>query len=1259
MPRKDFKNDLEQASVGILPANLFALKEGEDDGTFTFVFKSPKIDCGVTFQAHISDVGDYPKAHSFFIFAISEYVSERIGDAIADIGSIEGLTIENLIKFLANKLNSSLATSNTRDNEDLEMLDDEGWDKLEEPPEGDDESEDGFPYDDDDPLNAFDSAPNEYRKTSATTESLPASDLSEAELKAFQSRVRADLREVTNAGFRFASQGFLLHPRQSCYVMVSCRVAKLGIPEDAMKAWYLDREEYIMLLIHYPHGYKTLEQITFGSKVKMHVGVTKKHKVSLHAAIETFTQVEHERNSPNESQTQDTSGMSIRPLFIGAALNDLLNSRLVALICYRQDRHLSWTGAEALYNDSQGRGVNAHLSDSRFQYEADFVAKQHLTRLATSDHLEDRTTTFSFPLVAAQFALHRLVYCTDFCLVCWCKTGDDFDALKPYVCSKPLCLFQYINLGFGPSIEFEILTQPYVVDLLISFCYVSASARSLKEFPAGLGINVPHPNHFRDSAPTPGPNPMYAARFPRRYGDMIPQSIADSGPASVSVKAIWDKEKKEFTLSDTRTTLPRAGEWVCFWEKRSVKHHCRITETFYPSVRHGPVITEEEENSAQNEQQTTQQYGYSSQVASSRVSNALPQSPLSNANSPSKSDHSIEVRIVSYSNHFDDLSNDNKQASLVGLLNSLPSVFEMRDYLQKKRKQGTLQNWTEKITPSALSVLRWIIASNRSCIVQPENLTDTEKPAEEQVYGMNEYLQFRFASGAPDKESRFVKNVRDTTARLWLQHPTLFAWHGSPLCNWHSIVREGLNYDRISHGRAFGNGVYHSLYSSTSLGYSQFGYDSKSWPSSSLKITNAVSLNEIVNAPAEYVSRSPHLVVGQVDWIQTRYLFVKASLKAPGAVARPLQVLDQDPSMTPVGPTNEPLVIPIAAISRSRRPGAKAVASGVDGNKRSKVSTLGKVYGNDEDDVCALSSDTSDDEDRELLFPANVAPLTDHSNRSLEEKRAMARRVVPKRVPQESTALFVPGTLDRSSLPLLAPPTYATTQATKALQREIKNLLKTQNTVPAEELGWYFDPELVENPYQLIVELHSFDSKLPLAQDMQAQKVNSVILELRFGQGFPFSPPFIRVIRPRFLPFMSGGGGHVTAGGAICMELLTNSGWNPSTVLDAILLQVRMAITSTEPRPARLEKGGVQGDYGVGEAAEAYKRACITHGWQISADFQSMSTMGHIDPMLGRVANRLLAPATPSNSGTTNFPTLPMPLNLLPKGSSMDKHLGL
>jgi len=44
----------------------------------------------------------------------------------------------------------------------------------------------------------------------------------------------------------------------------------------------------------------------------------------------------------------------------------------------------------------------------------------------------------------------------------------------------------------------------------------------------------------------------------------------------------------------------------------------------------------------------------------------------------------------------------------------------------------------------------------------------------------------------------------------------------------------------------------------------------------------------------------------------------------------------------------------------------------------------------------------------------------------------------------------------------------------------------------------------------------------------------------------------MRILDPRFLPFAYGGGGNITAGGSVCNEVLTSTGWNPAFVVEAI-----------------------------------------------------------------------------------------------------------
>ena len=50
--------------------------------------------------------------------------------------------------------------------------------------------------------------------------------------------------------------------------------------------------------------------------------------------------------------------------------------------------------------------------------------------------------------------------------------------------------------------------------------------------------------------------------------------------------------------------------------------------------------------------------------------------------------------------------------------------------------------------------------------------------------------------------------------------------------------------------------------------------------------------------------------------------------------------------------------------------------------------------------------------------------------------------------------------------------------------------------------------------------------------------------------------------------------------------------------MPAIVMQIKLAISNLEPRPARLAPDWNR-DYQVGEALQGYKRAAQTHGWQV------------------------------------------------------------
>lgn len=299
-----------------------------------------------------------------------------------------------------------------------------------------------------------------------------------------------------------------------------------------------------------------------------------------------------------------------------------------------------------------------------------------------------------------------------------------------------------------------------------------------------------------------------------------------------------------------------------------------------------------------------------------------------------------------------------------------------------------------------------------------------------------------------------------------------------------------------------------------------------------------MALCEIINAPAKYISSSPHYVVQHLDWIQCRYLFIQpadpiitptsASDKSVGT----LDELPQDPTRNVYGPRGGILKIPRKALPSSR--------GGKGKTEKLETTPLKRLYGSnvadsdtDEEDAADLDALFSDEEfpqpPRKKLQELAERGQTVSRGSSVDiittrQRRSQRHLIPPKEGIVPSMTDFRPGTLDLKAIPRLGLPEWANAVSSKRLASDIKIMQKAQETTPLHELGWYIDFSNIDNMFQWVVELHTFDPALPLAKDMKKAGITSVVLEVRFGRDYPLSPPFIRVIRPKFLPFMEGGG---------------------------------------------------------------------------------------------------------------------------------------
>ncbi|KAF8889407.1 hypothetical protein CPB84DRAFT_1826578 [Gymnopilus junonius] len=526
--------------------------------------------------------------------------------------------------------------------------------------------------------------------------------------------------------------------------------------------------------------------------------------------------------------------------------------------------------------------------------------------------------------------------------------------------------------------------------------------------------------------------------------------------------------------------------------------------------------------------------------------------------------------------------------TIAKLINTLPSIDEMKKHLQRKVKAGKskpkLKDIDPNVLPAAWSTLRWIVGS---CTAHIEVIESGEERIKNLVQN---------DSRSPDAEAKFKEAINLATKEnsdakkypviySFFRHSTVpaeeLAFYRSPWV----VVQDCRPW------KAYGDGVYLAREASTSMGSYAIAGRSH-WQKSQSGPTNCVAVAEVVNLPSKFVSTNPHYVVKDTHWIMCRYLLVKG-----------ITEMDPPKAIESKGKGKKGSTIPYVKLDPNHKTSVHGKVIEIP-DPAFKVETLlaerqaDYVHEEpDEEDLAIFQLNPSKpSKDSQSQHHHDLDDEDDYRIPSSSSSKGKA--VAPVKRPKDDwkhNSDYVSKTLEN----LYLPPFESSPGASMAIQRELKSMLKEQEIAPSlKDLGWYMPPELIgDNLYQWIVEMHSFDPALPIAKDLKQKKVNSIIFEIRFPPAFPNSPPFFRIITPRFLPFIQGGGGHVTGGGSVCMDLLTSDGWLPSYSISAVLMQIRLALSNLEPRPARLAQDWNR-PYDVHESLAGFKRAAATHNWK-------------------------------------------------------------
>jgi len=168
----------------------------------------------------------------------------------------------------------------------------------------------------------------------------------------------------------------------------------------------------------------------------------------------------------------------------------------------------------------------------------------------------------------------------------------------------------------------------------------------------------------------------------------------------------------------------------------------------------------------------------------------------------------------------------------------------------------------------------------------------------------------------------------------------------------------------------------------------------------------------------------------------------------------------------------------------------------------------------------------------------------------------------------------------------------------KSYQKQITNQIKNKRLL--HEIKYFSQTDLNHygircqfNDHDMTiwsVFLSGFEETSGLAKDLTKIKQSEIEMEIRFPTQFPLKPPFVRVVRPRF-EFRTG---HITLGGSICLELLTNQGWSPTYSLENLIIHVKSVILGGE---GRIDMKRWSEPYTYSEATDAFQRMVLSHGW--------------------------------------------------------------
>lgn len=229
--------------------------------------------------------------------------------------------------------------------------------------------------------------------------------------------------------------------------------------------------------------------------------------------------------------------------------------------------------------------------------------------------------------------------------------------------------------------------------------------------------------------------------------------------------------------------------------------------------------------------------------------------------------------------------------------------------------------------------------------------------------------------------------------------------------------------------------------------------------------------------------------------------------------------------------------------------------------------TKGNDDGGNQEEEEEEESDYEYEDDDDYGYSGFLTAPSIAASSSMEVAASASSPSAPARIVEEETAVASAPEIPEQRKKWKEPSRAAVNMSLRAQKetsgskrRLAQDLYRIMNQ-DTEEAGFSLAPQSEDAMDKWTIKLFQFDEDSNLAKDMMVLGQDHIQLEMKFPDQYPFEPPFVRVVKPRFKR-QTG----FVMNGALCMELLTKDGWNPINDIESVIVSIRSLLVVGDGR---------------------------------------------------------------------------------------------